>query len=150
MINPAIILLALIILYYTTDKINALPLRTTQPSLKVTLKTTAPWHSTVTAPPKVDKPLKTPTTTKPKVIPSPSTIFRENRGIHSVLQYYSSFNYHKNIDIAKEFEDYINSETYAVILFNDPYNKRTYVAQVDFSIFILSIQYLLSLYEFRF
>ena len=70
--------------------------------------------STVVAPPKVDK-------TKKKgvgvEVPISPNIFKENR------------------DIQKEFDNYGNEDKYAVILYNDPFNKRIYVATCLMEVF---------------
>jgi hypothetical protein len=75
------------------------------------LLTAAPQFSTVIAPPKVDKD-KTGTKKSPVKEPAiPDFLFKESR------------------DVQKEFEDYINGGSWAVILYNDPFNKRLYVQQ---------------------
>ena len=70
--------------------------------------------STVISPPKVDK-------TKNKgvgvEVPISPDIFKENR------------------DIQKEFDNYGNDDKYAVILYNDPFNKRIYVATCLMEVF---------------
>ena len=63
-------------------------------------------------PPKVDKPNK-----ETKTPSSPDIIFKQN------------------IDIEKEFEEYIDEDTYLVLLYNDPVNKRNYVATVLMEVF---------------
>ena len=67
--------------------------------------------STVISPPKVDKD-KTGTKKSPSKEPAiPDFLFKEAR------------------DVQKEFEDYISGGSWAVILYNDPFNKRLYVQQ---------------------
>jgi len=39
------------------------------------------------------------------------------------------FLFKESRDVQKEFEDYINGGSWAVILYNDPFNKRLYVQQ---------------------
>jgi hypothetical protein len=70
--------------------------------------------STVISPPKVDK-------TKKKgvdiEVPISPDLFKESR------------------DIQKEFDNYGNDDKYAVILYNDPFNKRIYVATCLMEVF---------------
>ena len=70
--------------------------------------------STVISPPKVDK-------TKKKgvgiEVPISPDLFKESR------------------DIQKEFDNYGDDDKYAVILYNDPFNKRIYVATCLMEVF---------------
>ena len=65
------------------------------------------FMSTITAPPRVEKPTKKGI----KIEPVPDFLFKENR------------------DVQKEFEDYIDDNKFYVVLYNDPFNKRLYVQQ---------------------
>jgi ATP-dependent Clp protease adapter protein ClpS len=61
-----------------------------------------------------------PKTTKkpaPEVSESPDIIFKESR------------------DVQKEFEEYFDNNNYYCILFDDPFNKRQYVASVLMQVF---------------
>lgn len=69
--------------------------------------------STVVSPPKVDKTKKK----SPLKDPEAPGIFKENR------------------DIQQEFENYGDDDLYKVILYNDPFNKRIYVAQCLMEVF---------------
>ena len=70
--------------------------------------------STVVAPPKVDKTKKKGVGIEAPITPN---IFKENR------------------DIQKEFDNYGNEDKYAVILYNDPFNKRIFVATCLMEVF---------------
>ena len=39
------------------------------------------------------------------------------------------------LDIEKEFNEYTDEETYVVLLYNDPFNKRNYVASCLMEVF---------------
>ena len=77
----------------------------------------APTASTpVKAPPKTDAPRTTPKT-KPTTKPNEGFVIKETRSI------------------ADEIEEYFRSDLWAVVLYNDPFNKRQYVAEVLMSTF---------------
>ena len=68
------------------------------------------------APPKTDAPRTTPKT-RPTTKPNEGFVIKETRSI------------------ADEIEEYFRSDLWAVVLYNDPFNKRQYVAEVLMSTF---------------
>lgn len=74
-------------------------------------------QSTIVAPPKVQPPKVDKPSKETKTPSNPDIIFKQN------------------IDIEKEFEEYIDEDIYLVILYNDPINKRNYVATVLMEVF---------------
>lgn len=74
-------------------------------------------QSAIIAPPKVQPPKVDIPKKETKSPNNPDIIFKQN------------------IDIEKEFEEYIDEDTYLVILYNDPVNKRNYVASVLMDVF---------------